>query len=116
MRSYISHNASQPGIVRLAIPPWIATGIVFAVALFFGGGTRQGLWPDALVQLVSLPLLASALWKMRKAALSPLWRLALAILAATALLPLLQLFPLPPGLWSLLPGRAPFVASYAEAS
>src|SRR5215212_4141853 len=33
---------------------------VILVALVCGGGTRQGLWSDALAQIVSLPLLAAA--------------------------------------------------------
>src|SRR5262249_11208925 len=39
--------------------PGLVLFVVF-VALVCGGGTRHGLWSDALVQIVSLPLLAVA--------------------------------------------------------
>jgi len=38
--------------------------VVF-VALICGGGTRQGLWSDALAQIVSLPRLAVASFRLK---------------------------------------------------
>jgi len=35
------------------------------VALICGGGTRQGLWSDALAQIVSLPRLAVASFRLK---------------------------------------------------
>ena len=35
------------------------------MALICGGGTRQGLWSDALAQIVSLPLLAVASFRLK---------------------------------------------------
>jgi O-antigen ligase len=45
------------------------------------------------------------LWKGPPERLSTLSRCALALMAAVILLPLLQLVPLPPGIWHALPGR-----------
>jgi len=85
------------------------------MALLLGGGTRQGLWSDAVVQLAALVLLAFLSFFVvpaRPAAVNP-WPLAL--VGAAILLPLLQLVPLPPWLWAALPGRAPFATAYGDA-
>ena len=44
--------------------PGLVLFVVF-VALICGGGTRQGLWSDALAQIVSLPLLAVAAFRLK---------------------------------------------------
>src|SRR6185503_8570434 len=92
------------GITSL-LPAWWAPGVVLLLALLLGGGTRQGLWSDAIVQLASLPLLASALFQLSRAEFSGRGRVALFLLSAVVLLPILQLLPLPPAIWTLLPGR-----------
>ena len=81
---------------------WL-TAAVLAASLLFGGATRQGLVSEAIPELLSLPLLALALPR----ALPILKRSpsALALSAGAIALPCIQLIPLPPGLWSALPGR-----------
>jgi len=37
--------------------------VVIASSLFFGGGTRAGFLSDAILQLLSIPLLLVALWR-----------------------------------------------------
>ena len=81
-----------------------------------GGGTHQGLWSDAIVQLASLPLLGLLLLGAPHSAVRPLQQRVAAIVVLIALLPLLQLVRLPPMLWTLLPGRAAFAAAYREAN
>src|SRR5271166_2420685 len=85
---------------------WLSL-VALAAALIFGGAARQGLISDAVPELFSLPLLAAAappaLPFLRN---SPS---ALALVVGVIALPCLQLIPLPPGLWSALPGRG-FVA------
>lgn len=92
--------------------PWFATAAVLFLALFLGGGTHQGLWSDAIVQLAALALIAvtaSALPSYRTSrALLPL-----AIMAASLFLPLLQTIPLPPSVWTRLPGRQFVIDIYA---
>ncbi|MGX1100243.1 O-antigen ligase family protein [Amorphus sp. MBR-141] len=90
----------------------LASG-VFCLALVLGGGTLPGQASDAVVELVSLPLLG---WAIMRAAAAPHCRhasLTLAILAAILLLPLLQVVPLPPDVWMLLPGREKLAATYS---
>lgn len=89
---------------------WLLNGVVLS-ALILGGGTTQGLWSDALVQLASLPLLAIGLRAfLLSAPPGSVWPTA--ILAACVLLPILQLIPLPPEWWAKLPGREPVGAAY----
>jgi O-antigen ligase len=84
-------------------PVFWLTAAVLAASLLFGGATRQGLVSEAIPELLSLPLLALALPR----ALPILKRSpsALALSAGAIALPCIQLIPLPPGLWSALPGR-----------
>jgi O-antigen ligase len=87
--------------------------VVF-VALVCGGGTRQGLWSDALVQVVSLPLLAVVsfrLWALP----GPSKRLPLFLIFVVVLVPVLQLIPLPPLVWTILPGRGEVAEAYTTA-
>ena len=95
-----------PGAVsRLA-----AAAALLIVALTFGGSSRQAPLGAMLVQLSAVPLLVMAVLELRRGGLPPGSRAVLALLAAIVLAPLLQLAPLPPGLWSALPGRALLVA------
>ena len=84
-----------------------------SLALTLGGG--EGLWADALVQLCALPLLGLAVKNLWRRRLPSLAQGALALVAGVALLPLIQLLPLPPALWAALPGRASFVTAYVAA-
>src|SRR5262245_39527512 len=93
--------------------PGLVLFVVF-MALICGGGTRQGLWSDALVQVVSLPLLAVAAFRL-KALPSPNLRLPLFLIFAVVLVPVLQLVPLPPRVWTILPGRGEVAEAYAAA-
>ena len=79
---------------------WLAA-VVLAASLLFGGA--GGSVSEAIPELLSLPLLALALPR----ALPILKRSpsALALSAGAIVLPCIQLIPLPPALWSALPGR-----------
>jgi len=87
--------------------------VALTAALLFGGGARQGLGSDAIPELAALPLLALALPR----ALPYLKRSpgALALLIGVIALPCAQLIPLPPWLWSALPGRQPLVDIFTTA-
>jgi O-antigen ligase len=95
---------------------WL-TAFTLLAALLLGGGTRGGFLSDAVLQLLAIPLLllsASRLgdlfWQQR-ARLREL-RFEIVFCLAVVLVPLIQLVPLPPALWTLLPHRAPLIASY----
>lgn len=89
------------------------TALLVCLALLLGGGTVQGLASDALVQLASLPVLAMALWQLAQRPLPAPAKAPLAVVGAVVLLPLLQLVPLPPDLWTWLPGRERFAQTFA---
>ena len=93
----------------------IVTAAVLCLALLLGGGTQQGLWSDAVVQLAGLVLLAVFLPLLLQPSFVMQNRSALAFVLVIALLPLLQLVRLPPALWTLLPGRGDFATAYGAA-
>ena len=84
-------------------------------ALLLGGGTRGGFLSDAILELLAIPaflislssLIASPRTTSNRAA-----EWALMICFAIALLPLLQLVPLPPWIWQLLPRRDEMVTVF----
>jgi hypothetical protein len=84
--------ASSGAVFRLAC-------LVLAAALMFGGAARQGIASDAIPELAALALFAVAL-----PALEPNAG-ALALVLGVVVLPCVQLIPLPPSVWSGLPGR-----------
>ena len=92
---------------------WLA-GCVLAAALLLGGGTPQGLPGDAIVIALGLVLGVFLVWAWPAPALAR-HRLELGLLAGVLILPLLQLIPLPPLLWTSLAGRAALAADQAAA-
>lgn len=93
---------------------WTTAGYLF-VSLLFGGGTRQGLWGDALLNLLALPLLAWAIWRSHLIGRNRCAWLGVAVLGAIATWNLLQLVPLPPAWWTTLAGRAELAAELQVA-
>lgn len=86
------------------------------MAIIFGGSTYQRTWPDAVVQIASLAPLVAALWQIAPIWSNPRIRAALLLCAAVVAFPLLQLVPMPPVLWTTLPGRGPIEAAFREAN
>ena len=97
---------------ELASPLFYLTALVMVASLVLGGGTRSGFISDALLQLTAIPLLLFALWKLVDVPITRQMRLALFFCLAVAGLPLLQLIPLPPWLWTALPARGPSAAAF----
>lgn len=89
-----------------------STAIALLIALLAGGATQKGVASDALVQLACLPLMAAILvnWKALARACPPI---ALGLVICIVLLPVLQLAPIPPALWTRLPGRQIVMEIYA---
>ena len=83
-----------------------------AVALFLGGGGSPAPVPELLVEWAALAALVVALW-LRQPGEAPLPRGAIGLSAAMLALPAIQLIPLPPALWTALPGRETVVAALA---
>jgi O-antigen ligase len=87
--------------------------VVIASSLFFGGGTRAGFLSDAVLQLLSIPLLLVALWRSFEVPLPNHSRWALGFCFALVCVPILHLVPLPPALWAALPNRGLSVEAFA---
>jgi O-antigen ligase len=90
---------------RAIIPVYLFT------CLLLGGSTRSD-WPNLLLQLGAIAILAWAALAPPRIQSGRHGRI-LAILGALLVAMLLiQLIPLPPGLWSALPGRGPIAHGY----
>jgi O-antigen ligase len=84
-------------------------------SLLLGGGTRGGFLSDTILELLAIPaflLSGSALFALPWVENKQRAEWALMLCAAVALVPLIQLVPLPPWLWSWLPNREDIVAVY----
>jgi O-antigen ligase len=86
-------------------------------AVVLGGGAQRGHLSDVILQYLAVPLLLVALWRLLDLrsgapdkARSLKWELGLC--GVVVLVPLLQLVPLPPAIWSALPGRQPETAVF----
>lgn len=85
---------------------WHATLYVFLVYVFVTGGSSQARgWTDAAAQLLALPILAIAIWRIGAVPVSRVRILGIVAMAAIVLLPWLQLLPLSHSLWSTAPAR-----------
>jgi len=80
--------------------------------LLLGGGTKSGFLTDAILQLISIPILLVALWRILDSPSSPEMRRVLTFCGAIVAVPLIQLVPLPPLLWTHLPGRETLVETF----
>ena len=79
--------------------------VLLAFSFALGGASQGHALRLALVELASLPLLVLA---SRQLIVTGLWRehrFSLGLLAAVVAIPLIQLIPLPPTVWTSLPGR-----------
>lgn len=89
------------------------TILLILAALFGGGGSGYGL-SNLVVQLIALAFLALNYDAVHNfLATAP--RLFIALVVAALALPLLQLVPLPPAMWSALPGRQLVAEAYSFA-
>src|SRR5262245_11046555 len=83
---------------------WLCA-VVIVASLVLGGGTQGGFLSDAILQLIAIPLLLFALWRLVETPLTKKTRMALFFSAGVVTIPLVQLIPLPPWLWTMLPGH-----------
>lgn len=81
----------------------VAPLYLFLCLLF--GGSPQGMWGNAILQLLAVAIIAWALMEPRDRGLGRAVSQLLVLLLLAILLALVQLAPLPPGLWATLPGR-----------
>jgi O-antigen ligase len=77
------------------------------------GGSSQGMWGNALLQLGAVALLAWAMLTREPQAISRPARWLLIMVGLLGLLFVLQLVPLPPDIWTALPGRSQFITGFS---
>lgn len=86
-------------------PVAIAAVVLLALSFVFGGASQNHALRLALVELASLPLLVLASERLIQSGAWRQHRFALGLLAAVVAIPLIQVIPLPPAVWTGLPGR-----------
>jgi O-antigen ligase len=92
-------------------PRWVGlaffglTAALLALCLLIGGASRLNAVQLTLLELSSLPLLGWALWRVTREGLWPTLKAPAVILLGILAVAAIQLIPLPPGLWSSLPGH-----------
>ena len=87
----------------------IATAVLLAFSILFGGASREHALRLALVELASLPVLVLAVNRLAADGRWAEHRFSIGLLVALVLTPLIQLAPLPPAIWTNLPGRGELV-------
>jgi O-antigen ligase len=80
--------------------------------LLLGGASAAGFLANCMLQIVAIPLIGWSIWQLLQASPAPQARPPLMLLALLVTALVLQLIPMPPALWTLLPGRGPVVEGY----
>jgi O-antigen ligase len=83
------------------------------LCLVLGGASAAGLAANLVLQIIALPLIGWSVWQLLQTGPAPQLRSAVILLGLLVGVALLQLVPLPPALWTLLPGRGPVAEGYA---
>ncbi len=76
------------------------------------GGSAQGYWGAAILQVLGIAIIAWSLLTPDRLRLSGPAMALFAIAGLTVLLLIVHLVPLPPGLWTAIPGREPIAEGY----
>ena len=85
----------------------------YVLACLVLGGSVQGIWGVAALQLIGIAIIGWSLLAGNRLALAPAARTLFAIAAAAIALAIVQLVPLPPVAWSAIPGREHVVEGFA---
>lgn len=84
----------------------IAAFVLLVVSILFGGASRLHELRLALVELAALPLLVLGIQRLVQSGAWREHRFAIGIAAGLVAIPAVQLIPLPPAIWTGLPGRS----------
>lgn len=93
----------------------IAAVVLLALSFVLGGASQQHALRLALVELAALPLLVIAAERLIRSGVWREHRFVLGLLAALVAIPLVQLIPLPPAIWTGLAGRDQLVLALGLA-
>lgn len=94
--------------LRIAVVP-----AYLLLCLVLGGGSAAGIWGNMLLQLLAIPLIAGAVLARPSTPIPTAGRQLFALALLVVSVAFVQLVPLPPALWSALPGREPIAAGFA---
>lgn len=94
-------------MIRHTIAPFF-----LLACLLLGGSSAAGLPANLLLQLAAIPLIGWALWRLFQDGVATQIRAPLALLAMFLVVALLQLVPMPPVIWTALPGRSSVAEGY----
>jgi O-antigen ligase len=97
--------------------PFAVCALVTVSSLVLGGGARSGYLSDAILQLLSIPPLLVSLWQLLRTQAgvrrtNPSFKGGLIFCAGLVGVPLIQLVPLPPAIWEMLPNRQVVVEAF----
>lgn len=93
----------------------LVCGFVLVCSLVLGGGARIGYLSDAILQVIAAPLLLMAIWRLPSSEAAGRARYELLFCTALVLVPILQLIPLPPEMWTTFPGREVIAEAFTLA-
>lgn len=86
-------------------PVFWLSAVLLSLAFVFGGASRGNPLSTMAIELVGVTLLVATVWSRVSAGDGRIDRLATALLGIIFVIPALQLVPLPPEVWTTLPGR-----------
>lgn len=86
--------------------------IYLLACLLLGGASAAGYAANLLLQIAAIPLIGWSLWLLVRSGVPRAIRAPLVLVGLLVAVLLIQLVPLPPGLWTALPGREPVVAGF----
>jgi O-antigen ligase len=112
-REHSSRRLHAPGVAASETLAGTLSCLLLIFALLLGGGTRNYLFTDLVVQLLASVLLVYAVARLRWQTVDQPHRQLLTLLALVLALPLLQLLPLPTALMQWFPGRGELWSEYA---
>lgn len=95
----------------VATPVFWLSAALLTLAFVFGGESRDNPLSTMMIELLGVTLLAATVWSRALAGTGRVGWSEIALLGVIFLVPLLQLIPLPPDLWTTLPGRDEAVAT-----
>lgn len=88
------------------------TGCVVIACVALGGATKNGALGDVILQALAAVLLIAASHRIIALNSASSFKWPLLFIAATVLVPLIQLVPLPLAIWRMLPGRSLISETY----
>jgi O-antigen ligase len=93
--------------LRLCLVP-----VYLVLCLVLGGASLAGYWSNMVLQLAAVPIIVWSLVARRSSPMPRSARQLAALLLLLLLLGIVQLVPLPPSIWTALPGRAPVAEGF----